>query len=44
MIREDGIQDVLLSEPDPQRACDLMVEQANQAGGSDNISVIIVQL
>jgi serine/threonine protein phosphatase PrpC len=44
MIREEGIRDVLLSEPDPQRACEVMVEQANLAGGSDNISVIIVQL
>ncbi len=44
MIRNQGIKDVLLQESDPQRACDLMVEQANLAGGSDNISVIIVQL
>jgi protein phosphatase len=44
MIHEEGIRDMLLSEPDPQRACEVMVEQANLAGGSDNISVIIVQL
>ena len=44
MIRNEGIEDVLLRESDPQTACEIMVEQANRAGGSDNISVIIVQL
>jgi serine/threonine protein phosphatase PrpC len=43
MIRNKGIEDILLRESDPQTACDIMVEQANLAGGSDNISVIIVQ-
>ncbi|MHC4592834.1 MAG: PP2C family protein-serine/threonine phosphatase, partial [Planctomycetota bacterium] len=43
-LRQAGIEDVLLAEADPQAACDLMVHQANLAGGSDNISVIIVQL
>ena len=44
MIRNEGIEDVLLRESDPQMACEIMVEQANRAGGSDNISVLIVQL
>jgi len=44
MLREDGIEEVLLREADPQRACDVMVEEANEAGGPDNISVIVVQL
>jgi protein phosphatase len=43
MLRDAGIEDVLLREPDPQRACRVMVDQANQAGGPDNISVIVVQ-
>jgi protein phosphatase len=42
-LRDTGIEDILLAEADPQTACDLMVHQANLAGGSDNISVIIVQ-
>jgi serine/threonine protein phosphatase PrpC len=42
-LRDEGIEDILLAEADPQTACDLMVHQANLAGGSDNISVIIVQ-
>jgi serine/threonine protein phosphatase PrpC len=44
MLRDEGIEEVLLREADPQRACDAMVEQANEAGGPDNISVIVVQL
>ncbi len=28
----------------PQEACDRLIDAANQAGGHDNISVIIVQL
>jgi serine/threonine protein phosphatase PrpC len=44
MIRNDGIQDVMLRESDPQTGCDIMVNEANAAGGVDNISVIVVQL
>jgi serine/threonine protein phosphatase PrpC len=44
MLRNEGVEEVMLRESDPQAACDLMVEQANLAGGTDNISVIIVQL
>ncbi len=43
-IRDEGIQDVLLTQFDPQAACDEMVRQANQAGGEDNISVIMVKV
>lgn len=43
-VREEGLEEVLLSEPDPQRACDRLVEHANTAGGEDNISVILVRL
>jgi serine/threonine protein phosphatase PrpC len=43
-IRDEGIQDVLLTQFDPQTACDEMVRQANQAGGEDNISVIMVKV
>jgi serine/threonine protein phosphatase PrpC len=41
-IRNEGIEEVLLARPDPQAACDEMVRRANQAGGEDNISVIVV--
>ena len=38
MLRNEGIEDILLAEADPQTACDVMVHQANLAGGTDNIS------
>jgi protein phosphatase len=44
MLRSEGIEDILLAEADPQTACERMVNQANLAGGADNISVIIVEL
>jgi serine/threonine protein phosphatase PrpC len=44
MVHDDGLEEVLLAESDPQRACDRLVVNANLAGGEDNISVIIVQL
>jgi protein phosphatase len=43
MLRSDGIEEVLLMEPDPQCACEEMVRRANLAGGEDNISVVVVQ-
>ena len=44
MIRDEGIQDVLMQESEPQAACDLLVKHANVAGGEDNISVIVIQV
>ena len=44
MVRDEGIEEVLLSEPDPQRACDRLVSDANLAGGDDNIAVIIARI
>jgi serine/threonine protein phosphatase PrpC len=42
MIGEERIQDVLETEPDPQAASDRLVEEANRAGGEDNITVVVV--
>jgi serine/threonine protein phosphatase PrpC len=43
-LRDQGIEDVMMQEADPQAACDLLVRRANAAGGDDNISVIVVQV
>lgn len=43
-IRDEGIEEVLLTQFDPQTGCDEMVRRANQAGGEDNISVIMVRV
>lgn len=44
MARDEGIEEFLLLEPDPQTACDALVDRANLAGGVDNISVIVVEI
>ncbi|MCE5257664.1 MAG: protein phosphatase 2C domain-containing protein, partial [Chloroflexi bacterium] len=41
MVHDDGLEEVLLAEADPQQACDRLVKNANMAGGEDNISVIV---
>jgi protein phosphatase len=43
MVRFDDIRDVLRTTPEPIDACKLLTERANQAGGHDNITVIVVQ-
>jgi PPM family protein phosphatase len=44
MLERDTIQQILQSEPDPQAACDRLVEEANQAGGDDNITVVLLDV
>jgi len=44
MVRGSMIEDVLLEQPDPQAACNRLVQYANQSGGEDNISVVVVDV
>jgi protein phosphatase len=53
LLCSDGLTDMLTDRvlwqiwqdaPSPQAACDRMVDEANQVGGHDNITVIIVQV
>jgi len=43
MVRFDDIREVLRTTPEPIEACKSLTERANQAGGHDNITVIVVQ-
>ena len=43
-VPDDEIAAVLRQERDPQRAVDELVERANDAGGRDNITVVVVDL
>jgi len=43
MIRADDIRQVLVSVSDPLEACKVLTDRANQAGGHDNITVIVVR-
>lgn len=44
MLSDDLIEETLLAYHHAQDACRLLVQLANQAGGDDNISVIIISL
>ncbi len=43
MVSDREIAEIVLSASSPQAACDSLVAAANQAGGLDNITVILVE-
>jgi serine/threonine protein phosphatase PrpC len=43
VVPDPTMMDIIRSAPNPQTACDLLVQAANFAGGPDNISVVLVQ-
>ena len=44
MLGDDQIRDILLVNPDPNAAAKELVVAANDAGGEDNTSVIVVKI
>ena len=43
-VPESQISDVLSSVPDPQQAADKLVRLANESGGNDNITVVVLDV
>ncbi len=43
MVSDEQIWQIWHTSTSPQEACDRLVEVANQAGGEDNVTVVIVQ-
>jgi protein phosphatase len=43
MVTNEAIADVLRAETDPQAACRTLVARANEAGGRDNITALVVR-
>jgi PPM family protein phosphatase len=44
MVDEDRILSILTDTPDPQAACTALIEAANQAGGQDNITAVVLNV
>ena len=44
MVTEPEIAGTLQAQPDPQRAADKLIELANESGGVDNITVVVVSI
>lgn len=44
MVSEEEMAGILSDESDPQRAADRLVDSANDAGGEDNITVIVIDV
>jgi protein phosphatase len=42
MVRDEGLAAALAEATDPQAACDRLLDEANHAGGEDNIGVVVV--
>ena len=43
MVAEEEIAAILHTEADPEQACKKLVARANEAGGRDNITVILAR-
>lgn len=44
MITDEQIQSISRHQPNPAKACQMLVRAAKSAGGKDNITVVIVQM
>lgn len=42
MLEDDEMHDLLMTSPNPGQAAEDLVEKANEAGGKDNISAVVV--
>jgi serine/threonine protein phosphatase PrpC len=42
MVTDNQIASILLSNSSPQTACEALVEAATQAGGADNVTVVLI--
>ncbi|MGH2677642.1 MAG: Stp1/IreP family PP2C-type Ser/Thr phosphatase, partial [Actinomycetota bacterium] len=44
MVNEDRILSILTDTPNPKAACAVLIEAANQAGGQDNITAVVLDV
>src|SRR6185369_2993060 len=44
MVSNTEIAEIIGLTEDPQEACELLISEANEAGGTDNISAIVIRI
>ncbi len=44
MLDDPTISEILTSDSDPVKACQQLINEANEAGGADNVTVMVVKL
>jgi protein phosphatase len=44
MVRHQELQKVLSEQHSPQKICDMLIDMANNHGGEDNITAIVVHI
>jgi PPM family protein phosphatase len=44
LVADEETRSIVVGTPDPQGACDRLVDLANKAEGPDNISVVVVRI
>jgi serine/threonine protein phosphatase PrpC len=44
MLADEEIRDAALAEKDPKKLCEKLVELANEKGGVDNVTVVVVSI
>ncbi len=44
MVSDDQMATILREEPEPKRACERLVAEANKQGGRDNITIIVARM
>lgn len=42
MVEDKGLETILREQPNPQAACDALIEEALAAGGMDNVTAVVV--
>lgn len=42
MLEDKEIEEIVKNTPEPQKACELLIGKANERGGRDNVTVVVV--
>ena len=42
MVEDSALHQILMSSETPEKACNAMINKANEAGGTDNITAVVV--